>query len=113
MKKPQLTKLIFLALFALSFSGCATLTPQKITQRLETMNEFELCLAVEAGMDKQTFELDPLIVIGAKEKVAQTKLDCSTKREEIIRFLVRSYREEERRNLDSRIRFGFGIRGGW
>ena len=113
MKKPQLTKLIFLALFTLTFVGCATLTPQKVTQRLEAMNEFELCLAVEAGMDKQTFELDPLIVAAAKEKVAQTKLDCSTKKDEITRFLVRSLREEERRNLDTRMRFGFGIRGGW
>jgi hypothetical protein len=106
-------KPIMLGLLALTFAGCATLTPQKVTQRLEAMNEFELCLAVEADMDKQTFELDPLIVTGAKERVAQTKLDCSIKREEIIRFLVRSYREEERRNLDSRIRFGIGIRGGW
>ena len=113
MKKPQLTKLLALVLLSLTFAGCATLTPQKVTQRLDAMNEFELCLAVEAGMDKQTFELDPLIVTGAKERVAQTKLDCSTKREEIIRFLVLSLREEERRNLDSRIRFGIGIRGGW
>jgi small ligand-binding sensory domain FIST len=113
MKKPQLTKLIVLGLLSVTFAGCATLTPQKVTQRLEAMNEFELCLAVEAGMDKQTFALDPLIVTGAKEKVAQIKFDCSTKREEIIRFLVRSYREEERRNLDTRMRFGFGLRGGW
>ena len=113
MKKPQLSKLILLALLSVTFVGCATLTPQKVTQRLEAMNEFELCLAVEAGMDKQTFALDPLIVTAAKEKVAQIKFDCSTKREEIIRFLVRSYREEERRNLDTRMRFGFGIRGGW
>jgi hypothetical protein len=69
--------------------------------------------AFEAGMDKQTFELDPLIITAAKEKVAQTKLDCSTKKDEITRFLVRSLREEERRNLDTRMRFGFGIRGGW
>jgi hypothetical protein len=113
MKKPQLTKLILLALLSVTFAGCAALTPQKVTQRLEAMNEFELCLAVEAGMDKQTFELDPLIVTAAKEKVAQTKLDCSTKKDEITRFLVRSLREEERRNLDTRMRFGFGIRGGW
>jgi hypothetical protein len=113
MKKPQLSKLIALVLLSVTFAGCAALTPQKVTQRLEAMNEFELCLAVEAGMDKQTFELDPLIITAAIEKVAQTKLDCSTKKEEIIRFLVRSLREEERRNLDSRIRFGIGIRGGW
>jgi hypothetical protein len=54
-----------------------------------------------------------LIVTAAKEKVAQTKLDCLTKKDEITRFLVRSLREEERRNLDTRMRFGFGIRGGW
>jgi hypothetical protein len=113
MKKPQLTKLVVLALMSLTFAGCATLTPQKVTQHLDAMNEFELCLAVEAGMDKQTFALDPLIVTGAKERVAQIKLDCSTKKEEIIRFLVRSLREEERRSLDARMRFNFGIRGFW
>jgi hypothetical protein len=113
MNKIQLANLITLGLFSLTFAGCASLTPQKVTQRLEAMNEFELCLAVEAGMDKQTFELDPLIVTGGKEKVAQTKLDCSTKREEVIRFLVRSLRDEERRNLDTRMRIGIGIRGGW
>ena len=113
MKKSQLTKLIVLVLLSVTFAGCAALTPQKVTQRLEAMNEFELCLAVEVGMDKQTFELDPLIVTAAKEKMAQTKLDCSTKKDEIIRFLVRSLREEERRSLDARMRFNFGIRGFW
>jgi hypothetical protein len=27
--------------------------------------------------------------------------------------LVNSLRDEERRNLDARMRFGIGIRGGW
>ncbi|MBU3599367.1 hypothetical protein ICN28_02420 [Polynucleobacter sp. 30F-ANTBAC] len=108
-----LIKYIFLAFMSVTFVGCATMSPQKVTQRLDAMNDFELCLAVDAGMDKTTSELDPLIISGAKEIIAQKKLDCTLKREEIIRFLVISLRDEERRNADMRMRVGIGIRGGW
>lgn len=113
MKSNLLIKRAVVTLFACTLLGCASLTPEKINQRISSMNEFELCLAAEAGMDKQTFALDPAIIAAAKGQIALNKFDCSVKREEIIRFLVNSLRDEERRNLDTRMRFGIGIRGGW
>lgn len=113
MKSNFLIKRIVITIFVSTLLGCASLTPEKINQRISSMNEFELCLAAEAGMDKQTFVLDPVIIDAAKSQLALSKLDCSLKREEIIRFLVKSLRDEERRNIDARIHFGLGIRGGW
>ena len=113
MKSNQLIKRALITLFACTLLGCASLTPEKINQRISSMSEFELCLAAEAGMDKQTFALDPAIIASAKDQLTRTKFDCAVKREEIIRFLVNSLRDEERRNLDARMRFGIGIRGGW
>lgn len=113
MKSNELIKRMALTLFGSTLLGCASLTPEKINLRISSMNEFELCLAVDAGMDKQTFALDPAIVAAAKGQISHNKLDCSTKREEIIGFLVNSLRDQERRHLDTQLRFGFGIRGGW
>ncbi|MEY4481018.1 MAG: hypothetical protein RIQ84_180 [Pseudomonadota bacterium] len=113
MKSNFLIKGIVITLFAQTLLGCASLTPEKVNQRISSMNEFELCLASEAGMDKQTFVLDPAIIVAAKGQIILNKFDCSAKREEIIQFLVKSLRDEERRNLDTQIRFGIGIRGGW
>ncbi len=97
----------------LALTGCASLTPEKINQRVTAMNDFELCLAVEAEMDRHTFALDTAIIQAAKNQAIQSKLDCSQKREEIIKFLVKALRDEELRNLNQRFHFGFGVRGGW
>jgi len=96
-----------------AIAGCASLTPEKINQRVSAMNDFELCLAVEAEMDRHTFALDTAIIQAAKNQAIQSKLDCSQKREEIIKFLVKALRDEELRNLNQRFHFGFGVRGGF
>ena len=76
--------------------GCASLTPQQITQRIDTMSDFQLCLGSQTGLDNQAFDLDVAIVAAAKERIVQRKLDCSTKHDEIVRFLVTSLKQEQR-----------------
>lgn len=76
-------------------SGCASLTPQQITQRIDTMSEFQICLAAQTGLDSKAFDLD-VAIVAAKERIAERKLDCSTKHDEIVRFLVTSLKQEQR-----------------
>lgn len=86
-----------IALLALVFfGGCASLTPQQITQRIDTMSDFQLCLGAQTGMDSQAFDLDVAIVAAAKERIAQRKLDCSSKHDEIVHFLVASLKQEQK-----------------
>jgi hypothetical protein len=86
-----------IALLALVFlSGCASLTPQQITQRIDTMSDFQLCLGAQTGLDSKAFDLDVAIVAAAKERITQRKLDCSSKHDEIVRFLVTSLKQEQK-----------------
>ena len=91
----RLSKQIALLALVL-FGGCASLTPQQITQRIDTMSDFQLCLGAQTGMDSQAFDLDLGIVAAAKERITQRKLDCSTKHDEIVRFLVTSLKQEQK-----------------
>jgi hypothetical protein len=77
-------------------SGCASLTPQQITQRIDTMSDFQICLGAQTGLDSKAFDLDVAIVAAAKERIVQRKLDCSTKHDEIVRFLVTSLKQEQK-----------------
>jgi hypothetical protein len=77
-------------------SGCASLTPQQISQRIDTMSDFQLCLGSQTGLDNQAFDLDVAIVAAAKERIAHRKLDCSAKHDEIVRFLVTSLKQEQK-----------------
>ena len=87
----------YLALMALVLlSGCASLTPQQITQRIDTMSDFQLCLGAQTGLDSRAFDLDVAIVAAAKERIAQRKIDCSSKHDEIVRFLVTSLKQEQK-----------------
>jgi hypothetical protein len=87
----------YTALLALVLlSGCASLTPQQITQRIDTMSDFQICLGAQTGLDSKAFDLDVAIVAAAKERIAQRKLDCSTKHDEIVRFLVTSLKQEQK-----------------
>jgi hypothetical protein len=86
-----------MALLALMLlSGCASLTPQQITQRIDTMSDFQLCLGAQTGLDSQAFDLDVAIVAAAKERIAHRKLDCSIKHDEIVHFLVASLKQEQK-----------------
>ena len=86
-----------IALLALVLlSGCASLTPQQITQRIDTMSDFQICLGAQTGLDSKAFDLDVAIVAAAKERIAQRKLDCSSKHDEIVRFLVTSLKQEQK-----------------
>ncbi len=76
--------------------GCASLTPQQITQRIDTMSDFQICLGAQTGLDSRAFDLDIAIVAAAKERITQRKLDCSTKHDEIVRFLVTSLKQEQK-----------------
>ncbi len=91
----RLSKQIALLALVL-FGGCASLTPQQITQRIDTMSDFQICLGAQTGMDSQAFDLDLGIVAAAKERITQRKLDCSTKHDEIVRFLVTSLKQEQK-----------------
>ena len=95
------------------FTGCASLTPEKINQRVDAMNDFDLCLASSAEMDKRTFALEPEIIQAAKERITTKKLDCTSKHDEVVRFLVKSLRDQEKRNEQFRTHFGFGFMRGW
>ena len=87
----------YLVLLALVFfSGCASLTPQQITQRIDTMSDFQLCLGAQTGLDSKAFDLDIALVAAAKDRIAQRKLDCSSKHDEIVRFLVTSLKQEQK-----------------
>jgi hypothetical protein len=77
-------------------SGCASLTPQQITQRIDTMSDFQLCLGAQTGLDSKAFDLDIALVAAAKDRIAQRKLDCSSKHDEIVRFLVTSLKQEQK-----------------
>lgn len=77
-------------------AGCASLTPQQITQRIDTMSDFQLCLAAQTGLDSKAFDLDIALVAAAKDRIAQRKLDCSSKHDEIVRFLVTSLKQEQK-----------------
>jgi hypothetical protein len=93
------SKLLFLptAFFsAVTLTACASLTPAQITQRIDVMNDFQLCLAVQTGLDSRAMDLDDVIITAAKERINQRKLDCSTKHDEIVRFLVTSLKQEQK-----------------
>ena len=77
-------------------SGCDSLTSQQITQRIDTMSDFQICLGAQTGLDSRALDLDVVIVAAAKERITQRKLDCSTKHDEIVRFLVTSLKQEQR-----------------
>jgi hypothetical protein len=77
-------------------SGCASLTPQQITQRIDTMSDFQICLGAQTGLDSKAFDLYVAIVAAAKERIAQRKLDCSAKHDEIVSFLVTSLKQEQK-----------------
>ena len=77
-------------------SGCASLTPQQITQRIDTMSDFQICLGAQTCLDSRALDLDVAIVAAAKERIAQRKLDCSSKHDEIVRFLVTSLKQEQK-----------------
>ena len=77
-------------------SGCASLTSQQITQWIDTMSDFQICLGAQTGLDSRALDLDVVIVAAAKERITQRKLDCSTKHDEIVRFLVTSLKQEQR-----------------
>jgi hypothetical protein len=84
------------ALALVLLSGCASLTPQQITQRIDTMSDFQLCLGAQTGLDSKAFDLDIALVAAAKDRIAQRKLDCSSKHDEIVRFLVTSLKQEQK-----------------
>jgi hypothetical protein len=77
-------------------SGCASLTPQQITQKIDTMSDFQICLGAQTGLDNRALDLDVAIVAAAKERITQRKLDCSSKHDEIVRFLVTSLKQEQK-----------------
>jgi len=77
-------------------SGCASLTPQQITERIDTMSDFQICLGAQTGLDNRALDLDVAIVAAAKERITQRKLDCSSKHDEIVRFLVTSLKQEQK-----------------
>lgn len=91
----RLSKQVALVALVL-LGGCASLTPQQITQQIDTMSDFQLCLGAQTGMDSQAFDLDVAIIAATKERIAQRKLDCSSKHDEIVRFLVTSLKQEQR-----------------
>ena len=113
MRLNLLFKCLVVVSFLSTMVGCATLTPEKIAKRVDTMNDFDLCLASSAEMDKFTFVLPDEIVQAAKERIASKKIDCASKQDEIVRFLVRSLRDQERRNEQFRTHFGFGVMRFW
>lgn len=86
--------LVLLALVLLS--GCASLTSQQITERVDAMSDFQLCLGAQTGLDSRSFDLNDVIVTAAKDRIAQRKLDCSSKHDEIVRFLVTSLKQEQK-----------------
>ena len=91
----RLSKQITLLALVL-LGGCASLTPEQITQRIDTMNDFQLCLAAQTGLDSRAFDLNDVMVTAAKERITQRKLDCSSKHDEIVRFLVTSLKQEQK-----------------
>jgi hypothetical protein len=91
----RLSKQIALLTLVL-LSGCASLTPQQITERVDAMSDFQLCLGAQTGLDSKAFDLDIVLVAAAKDRIAQRKLDCSSKHDEIVRFLVTSLKQEQK-----------------
>lgn len=59
------------------------------------MSDFQICLGAQTGLDSKAFDLD-VAIVAAKERIAERKLDCSTKHDEIVRFLVTSLKQEQR-----------------
>lgn len=85
------------ALFSVTtLTACASLTPAQITQRIDVMNDFQLCLAVQTGLDTRAMDLNDVIVTAAKERITQRKFDCSSQHDEIVRFLVASLKQEQK-----------------
>ncbi len=113
MRLSQSFKFLVVVSFAATIVACASLTPEKIAKRVDTMNDFDLCLASSAEMDKFTFALPEEIIQAAKERIATKKLDCASKQDEIVRFLVKSLRDQEKRNEQFRTHFGFGVMRFW
>ncbi len=91
----RLSKQIAFLAFVL-LSGCAALTPQQITERVDAMSDFQLCLGAQTGLDSKAFDLDIVLVAAAKDRIVQRKLDCSSKHDEIVRFLVTSLKQEQK-----------------
>ena len=83
-------------LVAIVLAGCASLTPAQITQRIDVMNDFQLCLAAQTGLDARAMDLNDVIVTAAKERIAQRKFECSSQHDEIVRFLVTSLKQEQK-----------------
>jgi hypothetical protein len=113
MRLSQLFKSLLAVGFVLTTLGCASLTPQKIAKKVDAMSDFDLCLASSAEMDKYTFLLDDEIIKAAQERIASKKIDCTSKHDEIVRFLVKSLRDQEKRHEQLRTHFGFGIMRFW
>lgn len=76
------------------------------------MNDFELCLAVQAKMDRQTFALDQEVFEAAKSLRNERAVDCTAHHQAIVDFLVRALRQEERRFDRYRFHYGFGFMRG-
>jgi hypothetical protein len=79
-----------------TLTACASLTPAQITQRIDVMNDFQLCLAVQTGLDTRAMDLNDVIVTAAKERITLRKFDCSSQHDEIVRFLVASLKQEQK-----------------
>jgi len=93
-------------------TGCAVMSPQQVRDRVGEMTTFEVCLAAEAKMDRKTFALGPEMINAVFERLREQTIDCSGQRPEIIQFLIRALRDEEKRNERNRFYFGFGLSGG-
>mgnify|MGYP000205044151 FL=1 len=113
MRLSQLFKFLVVVSFAATIVACASLIPEKIAKRVDAMNDFDLCLASSAEMDKRTFALEPEIIHASKERIVLQKIDCAAKHDEVVRFLVKSLRDQEKRNEQFRTHFGFGFMRGW
>lgn len=89
--------------FALTLSACTTLSPEKVTARVDAMNSFQLCLADQTGLGQSTYELEPPVRRAAQERIQNQKIDCTKHQDEIIRFLTTALQQEQRRNDQLRL----------
>lgn len=92
----RVATLLTASLSVATLTACASLTPAQITQRIDVMNDFQLCLAAQTGLDSRAMDLNDVIVVAAKERMTQRRLDCSTQHDEIVRFLVTSLKQEQK-----------------
>lgn len=112
MNRPRRTSWVIGVVLLGTLAGCAAITPQKARQIASEMNDFELCLAVQAKMDRRTFALEQEVLEAAKTMREERSVDCAAQHQAIVDFLVRALREEERRFDRYRFHFGLGfIRG--